>query len=165
MKKSEDETGQTHTDEIFNIFKRHPNEAISVEYISKRTEINKNTIYGTLSKLKKRNKIKNVKPGVHILNIDEIINAEVAENVLQAEEKMKQNKDFLSLIRSVNDYAYHRTYDLFSYLPGRLSDLTPGERDSIRQLFLDSIKYGIRIQVDEEIKEILLDQMEIIENP
>lgn len=142
-------------EEIYKEFLHYPDEEISNKLLFLRLNINKNTIYGSLSKLKEENKIIYIKPGVHKLNPEIEVEPEEDVETITRSEHERTLRQYAALRKKIEDYLYHASHGFIQQFPGNKEEITYKIRDEIKMMIFETIWFTIDLQLDEQEKQWL----------
>ena len=145
-------------DQVLSIFKQNPTEEISNDFLIRNLDdINKNTIYGSLARLKEAKKIIWVKPGVHILNPEVESPVTAGEDIISRDTHERILKKYIKLRNTVEEFIFHVSYNVLKQLPVDMEEVSNEDRNVVAQMVLQTMEFTIDLKMDEQEKQWLKD--------
>ena len=144
-------------DEVLDVFINNPMKEISNKYLIKNLEnINVNTIYGSIARLKEANRIIWVRCGVHILNRDVVTTPDDKDTIALSEHDRILNK-YIKLRNDVEEFIFHVSYNILKRLSVDMENVSNDDRAVIAQMILQTMEFTIGLELDEQEKQWLKD--------
>ena len=141
------------TDKIMEILQSHPGKEISVEYIKERTGINVNTVYGTLSKLHRKKEIQRVRRGTYRYGEAKSEKAEPEEPI---QEPFKIETDVAGILKDIDDYLFHQTFDIIGSLPIDGRNVDRSFRETVRNSVVKTLLFALSFELNRVDKEKIM---------